>query len=129
MKRLNFVGPGIAILVLLILVSSSWYTINETDRGVILRNGAVVGLADPGLHFKIPIIDVVETISVQTHVVRWSGQGLASEFPPMATYSRDQQPAALAVSVNYHVTDPMQLYAEYQTVENMVARLIVSRTN
>ncbi|MEY4880447.1 MAG: hypothetical protein RJB62_1916, partial [Pseudomonadota bacterium] len=53
----------------------------------------------------------------------------AGEFPLMATYSRDQQPAELAVSVNYRVTDPLLLYSEYQTLDNMVARLIVPRTN
>jgi len=129
MHKLNFIWQGIAAFAVLIAVFSSWYTINETERGVILRNGAVVGLAEPGLHLKIPLIDVVETISVQTHVVHWSGQGVGGEFPPMATYSRDQQPAAIAVSVNYRITDPMLLYAEYQTLENMVARLIVPRTN
>ena len=118
MRALHFVGRASAAIFVLIVFISSWYTVNETERGVVLRNGAVVSLADPGLHFKIPIIDVVEVVSVQTHVLRWSPQNAAGEFPLMATYSRDQQPAELAVSVNYRVTDPLLLYSEYQTLDN-----------
>ena len=37
-----------------IVLMSSWYTIDQGERGVILRNGAVVGTAEPGLNFKAP---------------------------------------------------------------------------
>ncbi len=119
----QLVAAGIGLLLLLFVVSFSWYTVDQTERGVLLRNGAVKSLSDPGLHFKVPFIDTVQTISVQTHVTRWADQ------TAMATYSRDQQPANIAVSVNYRVTDPMALYGEYQSIGNMLNRLVLPTAN
>ena len=77
-------------LVALIAVLGSWYTVDQTERAVLLRNGAVVGTAQPGLGFKIPFIDSVEKISVRTSTYTWD---------KMNSYSYDQQPADLKISV------------------------------
>ncbi len=56
-----FRGPGrwqlgaIALLVLVaILLWSSWFTVQPEETGVVQRFGAVVRTAGPGLHFKLP---------------------------------------------------------------------------
>jgi regulator of protease activity HflC (stomatin/prohibitin superfamily) len=102
-------------LVAVIVVSSSWYTVDQGERGVVLRNGAVIGEAEPGLGFKVPIIDSVEHISIQSQ---------NSRYGDVKTYSRDQQPATLRVSLNYHVTDARAVYTDYKSVQNMVDRLV-----
>ena len=73
------VGGGIAALVgivALTVVGGSWYTVGEGYRGVALRNGAVVGTSEPGLGFKMPIIDSVVDISVQSQAQLIDHQGL-----------------------------------------------------
>jgi regulator of protease activity HflC (stomatin/prohibitin superfamily) len=57
--------------VALIIILGSWYTVDQTERGVLLRNGAVIGTAQPGLGFKVPLIDGVERISVKTSTYTW----------------------------------------------------------
>ena len=59
--RTALVIVGIAILFVLGLsiVLGSWYTIDQRERGVILRNGKLIGTATPGLGFKIPFIDSI----------------------------------------------------------------------
>ncbi|HEX2594617.1 MAG TPA: prohibitin family protein [Rhizomicrobium sp.] len=106
---------AIAVLIGLSIVSSSWYTVDQGERGVVLRNGAIIGEAEPGLGFKIPIIDTVEQISVQSQ---------KTSYDDVKTYSRDQQPATLRVSINYHVTDARALYADYKSAQNMLDRLV-----
>jgi len=59
-------AAAIAGVIVLLLVLGSWYTVDQTERGVLLRNGAVVGTAQPGLGFKMPVMDSVEKISVKT---------------------------------------------------------------
>jgi regulator of protease activity HflC (stomatin/prohibitin superfamily) len=44
----------LAGLLVLTIVFGSWYTIDQTQRGVLLRNGALVEVVQPGLHFKWP---------------------------------------------------------------------------
>ncbi|HXM04957.1 MAG TPA: hypothetical protein VN939_20260, partial [Chthoniobacterales bacterium] len=48
-------GAALAVIVLLLVIYSTYFTIDQGERGVILHNGAIVGEAEPGLHFKMPI--------------------------------------------------------------------------
>src|SRR5437763_7801706 len=88
------IGLGIIIAIVgalaLTIAFGSFYTIDQTQRGVLLRNGAFVEVVQPGLHFKWPWIDAVAKIDMQTHTFTWS---------KMESYSADQQPANLKVSV------------------------------
>lgn len=45
---------GAAILLLAILLWSSWFTVQPEETGVVQRFGAVVRAVGPGLHFKLP---------------------------------------------------------------------------
>jgi regulator of protease activity HflC (stomatin/prohibitin superfamily) len=104
-------------LFVLLTLFGSWYTIDQTERGVILRNGAITSVSDAGLHFKLPWIDSVVKISTQSHI---------ETFDKMEAYSFDQQPAILRVSVNYHI-DPTKVaavYTQYANVDNAVKRLV-----
>ena len=53
-----------------------------------LRNGAVIGSAEPGLGFKLPLFDDVKRISVQN---------LTREYDKVPAYSKDQQTAEIKV--------------------------------
>lgn len=112
-----FLFAGIALLAA-ILLFSSFYTIDQGERGVVLRTGAIVAEAEPGLHFKLPLIDHVSHISVQQQTQR---------YPKVQAYSRDQQPADLVVSVTFHISDPSQVYSQYGNVENLMVRLVDPR--
>jgi regulator of protease activity HflC (stomatin/prohibitin superfamily) len=116
---------GAAVVAVLVLLFSTAYTIDEGERGVILRLGRVVGEAGPGLHFKIPFINSVEKISVQIQKESFEKTDVADTR--LQTYSRDQQPATIAMAINYHVTDASAVYAQFGSLENMKQRVIISR--
>jgi regulator of protease activity HflC (stomatin/prohibitin superfamily) len=84
------VGAAIAALIVLMIITGSWYTIDQTQRGGLLRNGALVEVVQPGLHFKLPLIDNVVKIDMQTHTYSWA---------KVNSYSADQQPADLKISI------------------------------
>lgn len=123
-KKMNaIVGGGIAAvvgLVALTVVGGSWYTVGEGYRGVALRNGAVIGTSDPGLGFKLPIIDSVVDISIQSQ---------AQMYENVLVYSRDQQTAGLTISVNYRFPpDQVEtIYREYGGESGVVSRLLDRR--
>ncbi|HXL69957.1 MAG TPA: prohibitin family protein [Rhizomicrobium sp.] len=119
-------GAAVAVIVLLLIVYSTYFTIDQGERGVILHNGAIVGEAEPGLHFKMPIITTIAKISVQIQKEAFEKSALSDTR--MQAYSRDQQPATIALSVNYHVTDASAVYAQYGSLENMASRIISPRT-
>lgn len=101
----------------LTVIGGSWYTVGEGYRGVTLRNGAVVGTAEPGLGFKMPIIDSVVDISVQSQ---------AQLYENILAYSRDQQTAGLSLSVNYRFpADQVEtIYREYGGEAGVISRLL-----
>jgi len=116
----NMIGSavgGAAALILLIVFFGSWYTVDETERGVLLRNGALVGVVDPGLSFKTPFIETVKLISTQSQV---------SAYENLQAYSKDQQSAQLKVSVSWHVapSDVAKLYTQFKDIEGIRDRLI-----
>ena len=122
----GYLTGGAVVIALVVVLFSTYFTIDQGERGVVLHWGAVVGEAEPGLHFKMPIITSIEKISVQ--IQKESFQKTAEGDSRMQAYSRDQQPATIALSVNYHVTDASAVYAQYGSLAGMEARVINPKT-
>jgi regulator of protease activity HflC (stomatin/prohibitin superfamily) len=118
-NRFQMAGAVAVVVVLLALTLffGSWYTIDQGERGVHLRNGAVVGSAEPGLGFKLPVFDTIKRISVQN---------LTVQYDKVSAYSKDQQTAEIRVSVSFHVPpgEVIALYSEYGSVEGLTSRLV-----
>ena len=117
MLNLKSIAGGLLALLLLLVLMGSWYTVNETERGVLLRNGALVGVVEPGLSLKIPFIESVKFISVQSNATTYQG---------LQAYTKDQQTATLNVSVSWHVVpaEVGKVYMQYQDLNGLVSRLI-----
>lgn len=75
------------------LLMGAWYTIDQGDRGVLLRFGKMVSVEEPGLHLKIPFIDSIHKMTVRT--VKWT---LST-----SVYSKDIQGAEVKISLNFHL--------------------------
>ena len=59
------INPKLIIFILLIgLIPFSFYTVDANEQGVILRLGKYHATTNPGLHFKIPLIDQVKLVKV-----------------------------------------------------------------
>lgn len=109
--------PLALVLLALVLLYGSWFTVDQGERGVHLRNGKIIGTAEPGLGFKLPLFDTIVKISTQTHTV---------SYQALQAYSRDQQPAVLRASVTFSVPPGQveEVYANFKSVDAMVARLV-----
>lgn len=119
----GIIGAIAAVIVIAIIAAGSWYTVDQTERGVRLRYGAVIGTAQPGLGFKVPLMDTVEKVSVKTTTVTWD---------KMNSYSYDQQPADLKISVTLRAAPEKvaDLYAKFgalQTAVNQVVSPVVNQ--
>jgi membrane protease subunit HflK len=57
---------GILVLLALVAAFTSFYTVQPEERAVVKRFGAVYGITDPGLHFKLPFgIDQVQKVATE----------------------------------------------------------------
>ena len=129
MREINYTPPSsssvfrlglwlLGGLLLVYLVFSSWYIVDQGERAVVLRLGATVGEAGPGPHLKAPWVDSVRKITVQNQNRRYQA---------LEAYSRDQQPANLTVSVTFVVSDASAVYEQYGDLEGAIMRLIDPR--
>jgi len=118
----RIVAAAIGAIVAMTLFFGGIYTIDETERGVLLRNGAVSGVSEPGLRFKIPLIDSVQRINVKTHTF---------DYVNMDTYSFDQQQAFLKVSVTLRAV-PLKvdaLYSKFGSLDAVVSQVVAPAVN
>jgi regulator of protease activity HflC (stomatin/prohibitin superfamily) len=108
-------------LIGLFVMFGSWYTVDQGEVGVVLRNGAVVATVDAGLHFQTPWFESVQYIETRQQKVT---------YQKMEAYSKDLQPANLTITVNYDVAgaSAADLYGKYGThyVENILQPAVYS---
>ncbi len=107
MTHVNRLAVGVVLIGLAVLFFGfgTTYTVDQGERAVLLRWGQAVDVEGPGLHFKLPVIEQVVTMSVREQ---------KEEFKTQA-YSQDQQPATVQVSVNYRLPEDqvMDVYTRY----------------
>lgn len=94
----------LAVFVGLPVLFGSWYTVDQGERVVVTRNGAVVDEAGPGLHFKTPFVDSVQSFTVRTSKTSWE---------KISGHTSDQQQIIdISAALNYHL-DPGQVREIY----------------
>lgn len=111
------IGLGVAVVVILSTLFGSWFTVDQTERAVLTRNGAIVSTEQPGLHFKTPFIESVNKIYVTSKLAR---------YEKLEGYSHDQQASHYQISVNYQIKADRvaEIYATYGNSENAVERIV-----
>jgi regulator of protease activity HflC (stomatin/prohibitin superfamily) len=110
--RIMKVVPGaIALIVLLVIAGGGYVVIGPGQRGVLMNWGAVQpGVLKPGLHFKIPFVQSVASLTVRVQNTQ-STQSAAS---------KDLQVVTTQVAVNYHL-QPDAVDKIYQNVGSLAA--------
>jgi regulator of protease activity HflC (stomatin/prohibitin superfamily) len=102
---LTYIVYGVGVIVLISLIVSSFFTIEQKHVGIIQRFGKFLRIANPGLNFKIPLIDqVVEELSLKI-------EELVVE---VETKTKDNVFVKMNVSVQYSVITGREKEAYYE---------------
>lgn len=81
---------GIALIILVVLFSSV-YRISEGERGVMTRFGKFVGVVNPGIGIKVPIMHSITKMEIRNMVLE----------EEVHVYSSDTQQYTAKVAINY----------------------------
>jgi len=118
---------GIVILGLLAwAVLSAYYTVQPEQRAVVKRFGAVIGITDPGLHFKIPFgVDTVQFVATERVLKQEFGfRTQGTQAGGRTAYSKEQfEDESLMLTgdlnmidvewvVQYRIRDPIEFLYE-----------------
>lgn len=89
----KIIAHAILGLLALVLIFGSFGTVGAGERGVLTKFGAVVGMKEQGLYFKLPFIEHVIKMDVQTQ----------KEQVDVEAASSDLQDVHTVIALNYNV--------------------------
>jgi membrane protease subunit HflC len=115
--RLNLIGGVLAAFVLVGLIGaySTLFTVYQTRQALVLRFGQPVRvITNPGLNWKIPLIDSVVHIDKRI---------LDLENPEQEVIASDQKRLKVDAFARYKIVRPLQFYQAVGSVEGANARM------
>lgn len=86
---------GIIAFIALCILSSAFYTVDEGQRGIVLRSGGVIAVKEPGLNIRLPFFDKVVIVDTRTRATQVKIDGA----------SKDLQVVTNVIVVNYHLDE------------------------
>ncbi|PWB84166.1 MAG: protease modulator HflC [Methylocystaceae bacterium] len=124
----------IALLAALILAGGSLFTVSQTEQALVLRFGEPVAgrglITEPGLHFKIPLIE---------NVIVLDNRILDVESPNLEVLASDNQRLEVDSFIRYRIVDPLRFYQsvggvagannQLASVLNSAVRRVLSEAN
>ncbi len=113
----KIVGGVIFALILLFLISESFYTIREEEQAVVCTFGSPKAVTTSGLHFKIPIVQTARKVNttIQGFSIGFSSTGNGDEAMMITS---DYNFLHVDFYAEYRVTDPVKaLYASQNPEE------------
>ena len=108
-------GVLLLLAVAAIAVFAAMFTVHQTQQALVLRFGAVRKvLNEPGLYFKVPLIENVHYVDKRV---------LDLDLPVQTILSTDRQNLEVDAFARYRITDPLRFYQSVNNVQNANARL------
>ncbi len=98
---------GVILVIFLVFIVSPFTIIDAGERGVITRLGAYSRTVAPGIHFMIPVVEMVTKFEVRTQ----------KEQTDASAASKDLQIVNATVAVNYNI-DPDRVSDLYVNIGN-----------
>lgn len=101
---IKLVVGAVAAVAIFATLNGCWYTVNQSELANVRRFGSPLydrsHPVGPGLHFKMPWIDTVDTVQISLRTLH---------IPPFDVLTVDNQKVTLDLNFNYTV-DPNQVY-------------------
>src|SRR5215204_4058580 len=117
--RVGIAGGIVLVLVLaaIVLGYSSLFTVYQTQQALVVRLGQPVRVVtEPGLNFKVPLIDSV--IGIDKRI-------LDLENPAQEVIASDQKRLVVDAFARYRIQDPLRFYQTVNTVQGANSQLSV----
>jgi membrane protease subunit HflC len=117
--KLNLVGGIVAalLIVALIIAYSTMFTVYQTRQALVVRLGQPVRVVtEPGLNFKIPLID---------NVIHIDNRILDLENPAQEVIASDQKRLVVDAFARYRIKEPLKFYQTVGTVERANQQLSI----
>lgn len=117
--KLGIVGGALVVILIVaaVLGYSSMFTVYETQQALVVRLGQPVrGITQPGLNFKVPLIDSVIMIDKRI---------LDLENPAQEVIASDQKRLVVDAFARYRIDDPLKFYQTLGSIAGANSQLSI----
>ena len=118
MKKSDLLAAAVfaVALVLFLILSGAFYTVDQTEQVIITQFGEPVGapITEPGLHFKIPFVQSVN--SLDKRFLEWDGA-------PVAIPTRDKTYIHVDTFARWRIEDPKTYFVRLHDERSAQSRL------
>ena len=127
---------AVGVILVLILISTCWYTVDEKQQAVITTFGKVTGTAGAGMHFKLPFgIQEVKTVDVNVYQKIEIGYRTDAKDPTLSAMitkeskmiTGDYNIVNVDFFVEYKISDPVKYLYNSAEPELILKNLVQSQ--
>ena len=127
---------AVGVILVLILISTCWYTVDEKQQAVITTFGKVTGTAGAGMHFKLPFgIQEVKTVDVNVYQKIEIGYRTDAHDPSLSAVvtkeskmiTGDYNIVNVDFFVEYKISDPVKYLYNSAEPELILKNLVQSQ--
>jgi membrane protease subunit HflC len=106
----------VVLAMVLFFLAGACYTVSETEQVIITQFGKPVGapITDPGLHFKMPIIQTVNRL--EKRFLEWGGA-------PVGIPTKDKTYIHVDTFARWRIKDPLQYFLRLRDERSAQSRL------
>ncbi|MFI5623645.1 SPFH domain-containing protein [Nocardioides sp. NPDC051685] len=112
MSGIGYAALGAAILVVVLALAIR--VVRQYERGVLFRLGKVIGVREPGLRLIIPVVDVLQRVTLRTVTMPIQSQGIIT---------RDNVSIDVAGVAYFHVVDPVKSVVAIESVTTAIDQI------
>lgn len=107
------IAAGVVVLAAVFL-GNCWYSIEEEQQAVVCTLGKPAAVTEPGLHFKIPLVQSVRKVNttIQGFAIGYSDNHQNQEFTGYVDYSTNDD-ESLMITSDYNFIN-IDFYVEYR---------------
>ena len=133
-KLKKIVITGFIALLLVVLVFTSYYTVDDKQQAVVTTFGKVTDITDPGLHFKIPFgvqqvhkVDVNVYQKIELGYITNDDGSITVTSGEASMITGDYNIVNVDFSVEYKISDPVAYLFHSSDAEMILRNLIQSQ--
>jgi len=116
MKMAFLPAAGVAALIILGLVASVCYTVDQTEQVIVTQFGKPVGspITEPGLHLKLPFIQTINRLDKR--FLEWDGA-------PVGIPTKDKTYIYVDAFARWRISEPLQYFLRIRDERSAQSRL------
>ena len=104
------------------------FSVDEGEIGLVTKYGEIIETKTAGLHWRSWLEDDITFSTREQKIVLGAFDKKGDLTSGISAYTRDTQTVTTALTITYKLTDPVAVYRNYRTTQNMINQLLEPRS-